>query len=273
MTPTSQDRSPPAGAALRAAPRTATKRAGALLYTVLAMAGWRLGPLTPGGALAGAVSLGIGQCLIAANNPALTLPYFVLTLVFYYGGITWYLGSSRPARLIARLGEAEALRRYRVVVALMFIHQGLGIGCVTALQGPQLPALPFGEAVAQGFGAALFLVGFVIKVWATMLVGVKTYYFEDLFLQRPLVGLVTRGPYRWLQNPMYSVGQVHGYGYALWHRSYTGFAAMALCHVLLYVFYFTVEQPFVQRLQMHGARGPLGPPGTPRLTAPTDIPA
>ncbi len=112
--------------------------------------GWRLGTLTPGGALAGAVSLGFGQCLIAANNPALTLPYFVLTLVFYYGGITWYLGSSRPARLIARLGEAEALRRYRLVVALMFIHQGLGIGCVTALQGPQLPALPFSEAVAQG---------------------------------------------------------------------------------------------------------------------------
>jgi len=240
--------------------RAQTIPVGRLLYTVLAMAGWRLGHLTPGSVLAGALSLGLGQWLIAANNPTLTLPYFVLTLVFYYGGIIWYLGSPWPRRHIAQLGEAEALRRYRAVVALMFIHQGLGVGCVTALQGPHLPALPCGEAVAHGLGAALFVVGFVIKVWATMLVGVKTYYFEDLFLQRPLIGLVTRGPYRWLRNPMYSVGQVHGYGYALWHRSYTGFAAMAVCHVLLYVFYFTVEQPFVQQLLTRDAA-----PQTPAL--------
>ena len=74
MTPDSHDIGTPARAAVQPDTRAHTKRAGALIYTVLAMAGWRLGTLTPGGALAGAVSLGFGQCLIAANNPA--SPYF-----------------------------------------------------------------------------------------------------------------------------------------------------------------------------------------------------
>jgi|GEM_PF-2744672 len=233
-------------------PRTLALYTARLAHTVLAMAGWRLDRLTLAGALAGALSLAAGHAIIAANAPALTLPYFALTLAFYYGGITWYLGSQRPRLLVARLGEAAALQRYRAVVALMFIHQGLGVGCMTALQGAAVPVVPCTEGVAHALGAALFAVGFVVKVWATMLVGVETYYFEDLFLGRPLVALVTRGPYRWLRNPMYGVGQLHGYGYALWHRSFAGFAAMALCHALLYAFYFAVELPFVQRLQAGG---------------------
>jgi protein-S-isoprenylcysteine O-methyltransferase Ste14 len=212
------------------------------------MSGWRIEHLRVPWVLGGAASLLVGHLVLSRADPALSLAYFVATAAFYYGGNTAILGSRIARTWVARLGEQEAFRRYEALLALMFVNQGLGLGAMASIG----PSLPIAREAALALGLSLAAVGLVIKVWATMLLGVDVYYYKDLFLRRPLSGFVVRGPYRVFANPMYGVGQLHAYGYAIVHRSWSGFVAAALCQALTYLFYFAVERPFV-RAQLPGS--------------------
>jgi len=216
-----------------------------LVSTVFAMAGWRLEHLNAVWVAGSIASLSLAQVLIIRADWRLTLPYFLLTLVFYYGGNAVILRSELPARTIARLGEERAFRSYETLAGLMFLNQGLGVGCMAALHFPRWEqAVP--ASLVLALGVALFVVGLLVKLWATLTVGVDAYYFRDMFLTRPLASACDGGPYRFLRNPMYSVGQLQGYGYALLYGSLPGVVAAAAGHLLIYVFYAVAERPFVR---------------------------
>jgi protein-S-isoprenylcysteine O-methyltransferase Ste14 len=220
-----------------------------MVSTVFAMAGWRLEHLNAvwvGGSVA---SVYLSHVLISRAAWRLTVPYFLVTLVFYYGGNAAILRSTIAARAIARLGEERAFRAYETLAGLMFLNQGLGVGCMAALHlrgwEQEVPGPVFLAA-----GAALFAVGLVVKLWATLTVGVDVYFFRDMFLGRPLAPVCDGGPYRFLRNPMYSVGQLQGYGYALLFGSLPGVVAAAAGHLLIYAFYAVAERPFVRSMYL-----------------------
>jgi len=213
--------------------------------TLFAMAGWRLEHLNAVWVAGSVVSVSLADVLIRRADWRLTLPYLLFTLVFYYGGNAAILRSDLPARAIARLGEKRAFRAYETLAGLMFLNQGLGVGCMAALHIPRWEqALPAPLVLAAGL--TLFVAGLVVKLWATLTVGVDAYYFRDMFLSRPLAPACGGGPYRFLHNPMYSVGQLQGYGYALLYGSFPGLAAAAAGHLLIYAFYLAAERPFVR---------------------------
>ncbi|MBI2373369.1 MAG: phosphatidylethanolamine N-methyltransferase family protein [Deltaproteobacteria bacterium] len=194
----------------------------------------------------GAVSLLVAHTLIARADAGLSMTYWLFTLVLYYAGNSFILASRRiPRLLIGRFGEARALGIYDTLLGLMFLNQGLGVSCMGALVWWEQPT-SFGP-LATTLGVACFAIGLVTKVWATMLVGVDVYYYHDMFLGRATGAFVSAGPYRFLANPMYGVGQLHAYGYGLLTSSPVGLVAAAVCHSLIYVFYFSVERPFVRR--------------------------
>jgi protein-S-isoprenylcysteine O-methyltransferase Ste14 len=216
-----------------------------LVSTVFAMAGWRLEHLNAVWVAGSVASVFLAHVLITSANWRLILPYFFLTLVFYYGGNAVILRSDIPNRAIARLGEERAFRAYETVAGLMFLNQGLGVGCMAALHVPRWEqAMPAPFVLATG--VVLFVAGLVVKLSATLTVGVDAYYFRDMFLGRPLAPTCHDGPYRFLRNPMYSVGQLQGYGYALLYGSLPGLAAAAAGHLLIYAFYVVAERPFVR---------------------------
>jgi protein-S-isoprenylcysteine O-methyltransferase Ste14 len=220
-----------------------------IVSTVFAMAGWRLEHLNAAWVAGSVVSLLIAHVLIDRADWRLTLPYLLLTLVFYYGGNAAILRSDIPARAIARLGERRAFRAYETLAGLMFLNQGLGVGCMSALHLPGWErAVP--APVVLVAGVALFTVGLVVKLWATLTVGVDVYFFRDMFLGRPLAPACDGGPYRFLHNPMYSLGQLQGYGYALLYGSVPGLVAAAAGHLLIYGFYLVAERPFVRSTYM-----------------------
>lgn len=224
---------------------TSRSRLRKLLLTFLAMTGWRVEHLTAGWVAGGVASLALAHALMARNDWRLTLPYFALTLAFYYGGNSLILASRLPERAVGRLGERRAWRGYESLLGLMFLNQGLGVGAMAALslQGLHLPdAAPW----VRGVGGLLMFVGISVKLWATWLVGVDTFYYKDLFLRRAAGQLVGRGPYRVLSNPMYGVGQLQGYGYALLAVSPLGLLAAGVGQLLTYAFFFAVERPFVR---------------------------
>ncbi|HQU33649.1 MAG TPA: methyltransferase [Thermoanaerobaculaceae bacterium] len=217
-----------------------------VVSTVFAMAGWRLEHLNAVWVAGSVASVVLAHVLVTTADWRLTLPYFFFTLLFYYGGNAAILRSDLPARAIARFGEQRAFRGYETLAGLMFLNQGLGVGCMAALHVPRWEqAVP--AALVLAAGVALFAVGLVVKLWATLTVGVDAYYFRDMFLGRPLPTACNGGPYRFLPNPMYSVGQLQGYGYALLYGSLPGVVAAGAGHLLIYVFYLVAERPFVRR--------------------------
>jgi protein-S-isoprenylcysteine O-methyltransferase Ste14 len=230
---------------LAARPEGARSPVTRLLLTFLAMTGWRLEHLTPLWAAGGVASLALARVLMVRNDWRLTIPYFALTLAFYYGGNSLILASRAPERAVRRLGERRAWRAYESLLGLMFLNQGLGVGAMTALS---LPGLGFLHPLPwlRGIGGLLLLAGISVKLWATWLVGVDTFYFKDLFLRRAGEELVKRGPYRMLSNPMYGVGQLQGYGYALVALSPLGLLASGIGQLLTYAVFFAVERPFLR---------------------------
>jgi protein-S-isoprenylcysteine O-methyltransferase Ste14 len=213
--------------------------------TFLAMIGWRLEDLTPLWVIGGATSVFVAHALIARGDWRLTVPYFVFTLLLYYGGNSLILASALPEWVARRFGERRAWRTYESLLGVMFLNQGLGVGCMTALSLPGVNLLD-GVPWLRALGALLFVAGVAVKAWATWLVGADAFYYRDLFLRRPRGTLVRRGPYRFLRNPMYGVGQLQGYGYALVAASPMGLIAAGIGQLLIYVFFFAVERPFVR---------------------------
>jgi protein-S-isoprenylcysteine O-methyltransferase Ste14 len=212
--------------------------------TFFAMTGWRLEHLNVVWVAAGAGSIALAHHLVSLGDWRLTVPYFLFTLLFYYGGNGAILSSRAPALLIARLGEQRAFRAYETVLGVMFLNQGLGVGCMAALPGWRLAA-PRGALVAGAL--VLFCVGLGVKLWATFVVGTDTFYYFDMFVRRAVGTASHEGPYRFLENPMYGVGNLQGYGYALFVGSLVGLLAAAAGHVLIFAFYLLFERDFVRR--------------------------
>jgi protein-S-isoprenylcysteine O-methyltransferase Ste14 len=68
-----------------------------------------------------------------------------------------------------------------------------------------------------------------------------------MFVGRKLGEFVVTGPYRYLRNPMYGLGQAQVYAMAIYWNSLYGIIFGAINQLLVYLFYFTVERPFVNR--------------------------
>lgn len=220
-----------------------------LTHICVAQLGLRLDRARPAWIAVLALTIGLGLAVTEARFAPLSISYFVATWLFYYGGIALTLGTRLNVAAIARLGPEAAFRRYEVLVGTMFASQGLGVGAMCALDTGAW-ALPIPPTIAIPVGALLFVVGFGTKIWAIHLVGLDTLYFKDLFLGRTLGPFVSRGPYRLFANPIYGVGQIHGYGLALAAGSLTGLVATAICQLSIYAFYFVVERPFIARLYL-----------------------
>src|SRR5207302_9358904 len=90
--------------------------------------------------------------------------------------------------------------------------------------------------------------GLRVKLSADATLGADGYYWRDFFEReiRPVPTIA--GPYRWLRNPMYTVGYLQTYGVALLVASAPGLAAAVFSQGAIVAFYRLVERPHYQRL-------------------------
>ena len=167
----------------------------------------------------------------------------------YYFGMTVVLGSRLRLLLIEKLGEDRAYQLWQLSLGIVFLNQGFCQMVVIKTFGTSFPFfLPQWLIIlASGF---LTLSGIICKVWATYLTGLDTYYYKDLFLNRithvgELEPFVKSGPYRYLGNPMYGVGNFQAYGAAIWYQSWPGLVIAVVFQISIYIFCFLIERPFV----------------------------
>ena len=215
-------------------------------FTFAGKCGVRLDRLAPTPVLLALASIVGALVVLAVRSLPLTVLHITFGWTAYFVGNAVILGTGVRAWMIRRFGEARAWRHYQTIASVMFLNVSFALGdfCILTDRRFFVP-VPLGFAVP--LGVALLAVGLVVKTWATMLVGLDVYYWKDMFLARPVGPFVTRGPYRWLRNPMYGVGWLHSYGVAVLYRSWLGLLAVAFFHASIYTFHLLLERPFVAR--------------------------
>ena len=175
----------------------------------------------------------------------LLLPYALATWAFYYLGIGIVLGTGVKRWMRDRWGEDRAWKIYEVICGIQFFTIGSGFAAAAMIGAD---TLNISNSMAFIIAVPVFVVGFGVKFWATWIVGMDTYYYRDLFLEKAHGEFTAKGPYQKLANPMYGVGNWHGYAVALLAGSTAGLVFAAVCHLSIYGFYFIVEKPFIVEL-------------------------
>lgn len=220
---------------------------------LLAMSGVVVRRMTLARTIAFACSLGVYFACMRFVSVRLAVWYFIAATSLHYVALFGVFTSwSEPLRGWAesfrrRYGEECGFRRYEALMTMVFFHNGAS----AALASASSPGSLYGSVPAEictALGAALFVVGLTVKIWATRVVGIDVYYYRDMFLRRAVGEFQVAGPYRFLQNPMYGVGHLHGYGAALIAGSDIGLALVAVNQACVWLFYWTVEKPFVQEV-------------------------
>ncbi len=194
------------------------------------------------------------QAVVSPELKTAAVIYAVFVWVLYYIGNTILLQPKVSGAIRAKLGEAKALRLYNAIVGLMFANQAHAHGAIYVAFAGSITFQPYWILAAAG--ALLIVIGTGIKFWATAVTSIDTYYYNDMFLGRPVESCkeyVVRGPYKFLKNPMYGIGNLQGYGAALLIASWEGLVVAAAYHCGIYLFQVFVERPFVNRVYRNPA--------------------
>ena len=101
---------------------------------------------------------------------------------------------------------------------------GLAFGALVIVTRDTLE-MPAPRWVPIALGLALCVLGLAVKVWATKSLSDGEYFWRSFFVRGEREGLSARGPYRWLSDPMYTLGYAHAYGFALAFLSAPGLVA------------------------------------------------
>lgn len=153
----------------------------------------------------------------------------------------------RSAAYTRTWGVEGGFQRFRRVVSALMVNDVFAFALLCLVTRDTLEvAVP--RAVVIVVGLALVAVGISVKVWAANTLGGDAYYWYNFFSPPRSPHIVLAGPYRFLANPMYTVGYLQAYGFALIMGSGTGLWGAAFLHAAILAFYFAVEKPHFQRL-------------------------
>jgi protein-S-isoprenylcysteine O-methyltransferase Ste14 len=97
-------------------------------------------------------------------------------------------------------------------------------------------------------GGLLVLAGAGIKLWAAASLGGKAYYWYNFFDPAAPVAPRAPGPYRFIRNPMYTLGYLQTYGLAIMFGSFPALIASGFDQIAVLIFNHTVERPHYARL-------------------------
>lgn len=166
--------------------------------------------------------------------------YAVLSRLAYVLFVGWTLRREEGA-------GPEAFRRFRRRAAWVMYHDAFAfiLLCVVTRNTWVLPVSPVGTFVA---GFALGIIGLGTKLWAARTLGSNAYYWHNFFVPSATTGPVSSGPYRFVSNPMYTIGYLQTYGLALILQSFPGIIAAGFSQAAILIFYLVVERPHFQRL-------------------------
>ena len=189
-----------------------------------------------------------GEVPYAPCVASIVLIYHLASRLAYvlYVGLTlrW---QERTSSVTRRYGAETGFRRFRRAAFLLMSNDAVSFVALCLVSRRTLGA---GQpsAAAIGVGVLLLLVGSATKLWAAVTLGSDAYYWRNFFTPTGPVAPATAGPYRFLRNPMYTVGYLQTYGLALLVGSRFGLIMALFDQAAILVFYRRVEKPHFDKL-------------------------
>ncbi|MSR62544.1 MAG: hypothetical protein EXS08_08870 [Planctomycetes bacterium] len=219
---------PPVGAAPASAPK------GVALDSFRVWAGH--GPLVLAGVAVGVV-----------GSVPLAVAWFVASRLAYVGFVGFALrAQSRHGALTRHEGPEAAWRKFRGRASRLMFGDVIAFMALCVVTRGTL-ALPGPVWLALTAGLVLVVIGIGIKFWATASLDAGTFYWRDFFVPHEHTNRSASGPYRWLANPMYTVGYAHAYGFGLLLSSWPGLAGAAFAQLGITLVAVLVERPHGRR--------------------------
>ena len=182
------------------------------------------------------------------KNVDFSIVYFICSTIAYIGFLFLVLPErGLRLKLIEKLGEKRAYLYYEAFLGFAFFHNGFSLSFISQSSAGSgfLGSIPV--TVTFAFFGILFSAGMGIKIWAAYVVGIPIYYWKDMFLGKNVCDFVVTGPYKYFNNPMYGIGQLQVYAIAIYYNSIYGLIFGAINQGLVFLFYYTVEKPFIYR--------------------------
>jgi protein-S-isoprenylcysteine O-methyltransferase Ste14 len=178
----------------------------------------------------------------------IALAYHLASRLAYvlYVGLT-LKRQDRTGYLTERHGAEAGFLRFRRAAAFVMANDAVSFVVLCLVSANTLHVgVPPGLTFAVG--AVLALVGVATKIWAAATLG-DGYYWRNFFTPAEWIVTKVAGPYRWLRNPMYTVGYLPVYGLALATSSVFGLVAALFDQCAILTFYHLVEKPHFERLR------------------------
>lgn len=185
---------------------------------------------------------------------AVAFGYHVASRLAYVLGVGIVLGREERRRARGeRGGAAIRFRRFRVFASILMMNDvaSFGVLCVVTWH-PFVRDLP--STLLWALGLILILSGVATKAWAARRLGGKAFFWYDFFEPGQVKSPYPPGPYRFLKNPMYTVGYLPAYGLGLVCGSMPGVIAATFDQAAILIFYRMVEKPHLERLAQLSVR-------------------
>ena len=193
----------------------------------------------------------------AVSWGTLALGYHIVSRLAYVLGIGWALRrQDRTGYFTRRYGRDAGFRRFRRMGSLLMANDGVSFIALCLTSRTTLPgAIPYGALLASG--TVLMVVGVLTKLWARATLGAGAYYWQDFFIDTTPTAPIGAGPYRFLENPMYTVGYLQAYGFALATASLPGLVAAGIDQGAILAFYRAIEKPRIESRRRLSANLPV----------------
>jgi len=176
------------------------------------------------------------------------IAYAIASRLAYVGWVGLALRSQdRDQSLTRRDGVEAGFQRFRTRAQWIMRNDAVAI-ILTCLITRDTLQVGISRAIVLLVAALLIVVGLGTKMWAARTLGDNAYYWHNFFSPEVHEAPDPPGPYRYLDNPMYTVGYLHAYGAALALGSAWGLAIAAFDQLAILAFHFLIEKPHYERL-------------------------
>jgi protein-S-isoprenylcysteine O-methyltransferase Ste14 len=152
-----------------------------------------------------------------------------------------------------RGSAARQFRRFRVLASILMVSDVASFGVLCVVTRHSL-AKDLPSTLLLTLGLILIVFGVAIKAWAARRLGGKAFFWYNFFEPGAVIAPNPPGPYRFLKNPMYTVGYLPAYGLGLVCGSVPGVIAAAFDQAAILIFYRLVEKPHFDRLAQLNVR-------------------
>ena len=188
--------------------------------------------------------------------------YAVASRLVYVGWVGFALRREERTQYFTRtFGVERGFRRFRLWTMIVMRNDAasLILTCILTRNTLNIGIPPVVEWLA---GGALIVIGFGTKEWAARTLGNDAYYWHNFFEPGSHAAPNPPGPYRYIKNPMYTIGYLHAYGLAIVFDSAWGLVVTLFAQLGILAFHRLVEQPHYERLTVAAAS-----PGSPSPSA------